>query len=71
MAALDYLLERGFSAKKQGMRVRISPASKLTDDVRKYVKLTGWRCWPSWRRTTAWSAAATGRYWCRGAGHSR
>ncbi|MDP9557853.1 UNVERIFIED_ORG: hypothetical protein J2W65_003501 [Pseudomonas parafulva] len=38
MAALDYLLERGFTAKKQGMRVRISPASKLTDDVRKYVK---------------------------------
>lgn len=38
MAALDYLLQLGFTAKKQGMRVRISPASKLTDDVRKYVK---------------------------------
>lgn len=38
MAAIDYLVERGFTAKKQGMRVRVSPASKLTDDVRKYVK---------------------------------
>ncbi|WP_337157955.1 hypothetical protein [Pseudomonas putida] len=38
MAALDYLLERGFTARKHGMRVRVSPASKLTDDIRKYVK---------------------------------
>lgn len=38
MAAIDYLMERGFTAKKQGMRVRVSPASKLTDDVRKYIK---------------------------------
>ncbi|MCY1519294.1 hypothetical protein D9M68_540440 [compost metagenome] len=38
MAALDYLTERGFAARKVGMRVRVSPASKLTDDVRKYVK---------------------------------
>lgn len=38
MAAIDYLTERGFTAVKHGMRVRISPASRLTDDVRKYVK---------------------------------
>lgn len=38
MAAIDYLVERGFTAKKQGMRVRVSPASKLTDYVRKYIK---------------------------------
>ncbi|MCY1296377.1 hypothetical protein D9M70_457630 [compost metagenome] len=38
MAALDYLTERGFAARKVGMRVRVYPASKLTDDVRKYVK---------------------------------
>lgn len=38
MAAIDYLLDRGFTAKKSGMRVRVSPASKLTDDVRQYVK---------------------------------
>ncbi|WP_040261909.1 hypothetical protein [Pseudomonas massiliensis] len=38
MAAIDYLTDRGFTAKKHGMRVRIMPASKLTDDVRKYVK---------------------------------
>ncbi|WP_426117727.1 hypothetical protein [Pseudomonas sp. DSP3-2-2] len=38
MGAIDYLLERGFTARKQGMRVRISPASKLTEDIRKYVK---------------------------------
>lgn len=38
MAAIDYLAERGFSARKQGMRVLVSPASKLTADVRKYIK---------------------------------
>lgn len=38
MAAIDYLTQRGFAARKVGMRVRVSPASKLTDDVRKYVK---------------------------------
>lgn len=38
MAAIDYLTERGFTAVKRGMRVRISPASKLTPDVREYVK---------------------------------
>jgi hypothetical protein len=38
MAAIDYLTERGFTAVKHGMRVRISPASRLTEDVRKYVK---------------------------------
>lgn len=38
MAAIDYLLERGFTAKKTGMRIRVSPASQLTDDVRKYIK---------------------------------
>jgi len=38
MAALDYLKERGFSARRNGMRIRVSPASKLTDEVRRYVK---------------------------------
>lgn len=38
MGALDYLKERGFSARRNGMRIRVSPASKLTDEVRRYVK---------------------------------
>lgn len=38
MAAIDYLKQRGFTAQKVGMRVRVSPASRLTDDVRHYVK---------------------------------
>lgn len=38
MAAIDYLLERGFTAVKSGMRIRVSPASQLTEDVRRYIK---------------------------------
>jgi hypothetical protein len=38
MTAIDYLHVRGFSARKVGMRVRVSPASRLTDDIRRYVK---------------------------------
>lgn len=38
MAALDYLTERGFTARKVGMRIRVSPASKLTDEVREYIE---------------------------------
>ena len=38
MAALDYLKERGFTARRSGMRIRVSPASKLTEEVRRYVK---------------------------------
>lgn len=38
MAAIDYLREKGFSAKVSGKRLIVSPASRLTDDVRKYIK---------------------------------
>ncbi|KPB72508.1 hypothetical protein ACKUFS_20880 [Pseudomonas cannabina] len=38
MAALDYLIERGISAKRVGMRVRISPRAKVTEEVSRYVK---------------------------------
>jgi hypothetical protein len=38
MAAIDYLKQQGFTAKVSGSRLIISPASKLTADVRKYVK---------------------------------
>jgi|TARA_X000001388_G_scaffold61339_1_gene46832 hypothetical protein len=38
MTAIDYLTKRGFSARVAGHRLVISPASRLTDDVRKYVK---------------------------------
>lgn len=38
MAAIDYLTEKGFSAKVSGKRLIVSPASRLTDDVRKYIK---------------------------------
>lgn len=38
MAAIDYLSEKGFSAKVSGKRLIVSPASRLTDDVRKYIK---------------------------------
>lgn len=38
MAALDYLTERGFTARLAGMRIRVSPASQLTEDVRRYIK---------------------------------
>lgn len=38
MAAIDYLKQQGFSAKVKGQRLIVSPASKLTGDIRKYVK---------------------------------
>ncbi|MCY1363547.1 hypothetical protein D9M68_929770 [compost metagenome] len=38
MAALDYLTAHGFSARVSGKRLVVSPASRLTDDVRKYIK---------------------------------
>ncbi|MDQ3201200.1 MAG: hypothetical protein M3Q94_03375 [Pseudomonadota bacterium] len=38
MAALDFLIDRGLSAKRVGMRVRISPRVKVTDEVSRYVK---------------------------------
>lgn len=38
MAALDFLIDRGLSAKRVGMRVRISPRVKVTDEIAKYVK---------------------------------
>lgn len=38
MAAIDYLTTRGFSARVAGKRLVVSPASRLSDDVRKYIK---------------------------------
>ncbi|MCQ2031962.1 hypothetical protein, partial [Stutzerimonas zhaodongensis] len=38
MGAVDFLRERGFAARLSGKRVRVSPASRLTDDVRRYIK---------------------------------
>lgn len=38
MAALDYLKDQGLTARRTGMRIRVSPLSKLTDEVRRYVK---------------------------------
>lgn len=38
MAALDYLRDRGFSIRQSGNRVKVSPASKLTEDVRSYIQ---------------------------------
>jgi len=37
-AAVDYLRQRGLTAKARGKRIAISPASKLTPDIRQYVK---------------------------------
>ncbi|MFI8581060.1 hypothetical protein [Ectopseudomonas khazarica] len=39
MAAIDYLTEHGFSARVSGKRLIVSPASKLTEDDRQYIKL--------------------------------
>lgn len=39
MAAIDYLRDHGFSAKVKGNRLVVSPSSKLTPDVRQYIKL--------------------------------
>jgi len=38
MGAVDYLRTRGFAARLSGKRVRVSPASRLTEDVRQYIK---------------------------------
>ena len=38
MAALDFLTDRGLTAKRTGMRIRISPRVKVTDEVARYVK---------------------------------
>jgi hypothetical protein len=38
MAALAHLTSLGFAAKLSGKRVRVSPASKLNDQVRAYIK---------------------------------
>ncbi|NMZ76623.1 hypothetical protein HBO32_26240 [Pseudomonas nitroreducens] len=37
-AAIDFLHERGLTAQAKGKRIVVSPASKLTNDVRLYVK---------------------------------
>lgn len=39
MAAIDYLRELGFDAKVKGSRLIVSPSSKLTPEVRRYIKL--------------------------------
>lgn len=38
MAAIDYLKDHGFSAKVAGNRLIVSPSSKMTPDVRKFIK---------------------------------
>ncbi|UUC83462.1 hypothetical protein NPN27_21440 [Stutzerimonas stutzeri] len=38
MAAIDFLKNQGFSVKAQGGRLIVSPSSKLTPDVRQYIK---------------------------------
>jgi hypothetical protein len=37
-AAIDYLYQYGLSAKANGESIIVSPASRLTDDVRQYVR---------------------------------
>lgn len=37
-AAIDFLRKRGLTAQAKGKRIVVSPASKLTPDVRLYVK---------------------------------
>lgn len=39
MGAIDYLREHGFDAKVKGNRLVVSPSSKLTQDVRQFIKL--------------------------------
>ncbi|MNU77927.1 hypothetical protein D3C71_675110 [compost metagenome] len=39
MKVIDYLLDRGFSAKVVGNRLSVSPSSRLTQEVRRYIKL--------------------------------
>lgn len=38
MGAIDYLNAHGFSARLTGDRLVVSPASRLTQDVRQYIK---------------------------------
>jgi hypothetical protein len=38
MTAIDYLRERGLNARANGKRIIVSPASRLTGDVRQFVK---------------------------------
>lgn len=38
MAAIDYLTAHGISARVSGKKLVVSPASRLTEDVRKYIK---------------------------------
>jgi hypothetical protein len=38
MAAIDYLKERGLTARVDGKRIRVSPAGQITDDVRAHIK---------------------------------
>ncbi|MEP9318176.1 hypothetical protein ABKS89_13625 [Pseudomonas sp. LABIM340] len=38
MSALDFLTERGFAARISGNKVSISPGSRLTEEVRQYVR---------------------------------
>lgn len=37
-AAIDFLLLHGLTARANGKRIIVSPASKLTPDVRQYIK---------------------------------
>ncbi|WP_085717650.1 hypothetical protein [Pseudomonas sp. B28(2017)] len=39
MKVIDYLLDRGFSAKVVGNRLSVSPSSRLTQELRRYIKL--------------------------------
>lgn len=39
MGALSFLTKHGFAARLVGSRIRVSPASRLTDDIRQYIKL--------------------------------
>lgn len=39
MRAIDYLHDRGFSAKVVGNRLIFSPSSRLTQEQRRYIKL--------------------------------
>lgn len=39
MGAIDSLRERGFDAKVKGSRLIVSPATKLTQNVRQFIKL--------------------------------
>ncbi|MGU2437571.1 hypothetical protein ACTVZD_27595 [Pseudomonas aeruginosa] len=60
-AAIDFLRERGLTAKAQGKRIIVSPASKLTDDVRKYVKAHRLELLAELGSMDAKRAACTGR----------